>query len=549
MAIPGDVDVVVIGAGAGGLAAAGHLAMAGRRVLVVEQDRHMGGTAHTFQRGGFVFPAGPLSFTVPHYLAGTLRDLGVRTPLPFERDVFQVVRGDLDVVISVPLERVAAQLEAAFPAERQGIRAVTGVLSEVVGALRHLRIGDLVEDDVAGGPQPTPCEVAADTRAAVRGAMPPGGAAPPTTESRLQALEVLRRWEAVPARELIDRHLGDRRLRDLLGSQGATETVMPVVLLAQMWDFMAERGIWYPRDGIGAVGELLAERVVQLGGVVALGRRLARIVIERGRAAGVVLEDGAAVRASAVISGADYRHTMGHLLPADVAAHAAAAEAAAGRPTPPLTSSNFTVFLGVRRDAIDLSAFRGHQLLVKLEEGPPVPWAEKEPRVEDLRRDEIWLCWWSRHQGSGPLAPPGCEALVLKVMAPFVPFAPLDGGGRGRHSPGYYAFKERMADALVAAASEVVPGLSEAVVVREAATPLTYRDWGHRSEGSVAGWSWRAEDGAGGRSRSLVRTAVPGLYVAGLQAFTRLFLGGMGTSLYSGRCAADAVLADVVVGE
>jgi flavin-dependent dehydrogenase len=39
------------------------------------------------------------------------------------------------------------------------------------------------------------------------------------------------------------------------------------------------------------------------------------------------------------------------------------------------------------------------------------------------------------------------------------------------------------------------------------------------------------------------------LYVAGLQAFTRLFLGGMGTSLYSGRCAADAVLADMAVHE
>ena len=86
---------------------------------------------------------------------------------------------------------------------------------------------------------------------------------------------------------------------------------------------------------------------------------------------------------------------------------------------------------------------------------------------------------------------------MLKVMAPFAPFASLDGARSGAARPGYYAFKERMADALVAAASEVVPGLSEAVVVREVATPLTYRDWGHRSEGSVAGWSWRAR----GRSR------------------------------------------------
>lgn len=512
------------------MAAAAHLAIAGRRVLVLEQDRHVGGTAHVFQRSGFVFPAGPLSFTVPDYLAGTLRDLGVRASLRFERDIFQVVRGDLDVIISVPLERVAAQLEAAFPAEREGIRAVTGVLREVIAALRHLHPEDLIEGDVAAG--------------AGAGVV----AAPaPSAGSRHRAFDVLRRWEAVPARQLIDRHLRDQGLRDLLGSQGATETVMPVVLLAQMWDFMAERGIWYPAGGIDAVGDLLAERVVELGGIVTLGRRVARIMIEEGRAAGVVLEDGAVVRAPAIVSGADYRHTMSDLLPADVAAEVAAAEAATDRPRLPLTSSNFTVFIGVRRDSVDLSAFRGHQLLVKLEEGPSIPWAEKQARVEDVRSDELWLCWWSRHGGSVPLAPSGCEALVLKVMAPFAPFALLDGGGRGRHAQGYYIHKERLADALVAAASEIIPGLSEAVVVREVATPLTYRDWGHRSEGSVAGWSWRADDGAGGRSRTLVRTNVPGLYMAGLQAFTRLFLGGMGTSLYSGRCAANAVLADTTV--
>jgi Phytoene dehydrogenase and related proteins len=317
-----------------------------------------------------------------------------------------------------------------------------------------------------------------------------------------------------------------------------------------MWDFMAEWGIWYPLEGIDVVGDLLAQRVRGLDGIVALGRRVDRIMVDRGRVTGVVLADGAVVSAPVVVSGADYCHTMSDLLPPD----AAAAEAGAGAARLPLTPSNFTVFLGVRRESVDLGAFRGHQLLVKLEEGDPVPWVDKQPRAEDFRRDEIWLCWWSRHQGSvhegaankvpARLAPPGHEALVLKVMAPFAPFTPLDGGGRGRHAHDYYTRKERLADALVAAAEEIVPGLSEAVVVREVATPLTYRDWGHRSEGSVAGWSWRAEDAPEARSRSLVQTSVPGLYMAGLQAFTKLFLGGMGTALYSGQCAAEAVLAD-----
>jgi phytoene dehydrogenase-like protein len=213
----------------------------------------------------------------------------------------------------------------------------------------------------------------------------------------------------------------------------------------------------------------------------------------------------------------------------------------------PLTSSSFTIFLGVKRDHVDLSAFRGHHLLVKLKEGIPVPWELKRPDPEDFLQDEIWLDWWSRHDPT--LAPPGCEALIIKVKAPFDMFAPFYGGGRGCHNERYYSMKEEFANALVAAAGNVVPGLPGAVIVREVATPLTYQDWEHRSEGAVAGWSWRFGDYPEPFARSLAITPVRGLLMVGLQSFTRLFYGGIGTALYSGRYAADLVLSGACYGK
>jgi len=55
----------IIGAGIGGLSAAAYLARAGRTVIVLEQDQHLGGTASVFRRSGFTFPTGPQSFTAP----------------------------------------------------------------------------------------------------------------------------------------------------------------------------------------------------------------------------------------------------------------------------------------------------------------------------------------------------------------------------------------------------------------------------------------------------------------------------------------------------
>ncbi len=323
---------------------------------------------------------------------------------------------------------------------------------------------------------------------------------------------------------------------DLLGSQGTGETEMSVVLLAQMWRFMSGVGIWYVKGGIEAISLLLAERLRSFGGEIRPGERVTRIMVQDGAVTGVELAGEKIINAPLVISDADYRETIIELLQQDALPHNWREEVSMMQ----LTSSAFTVFLGVKRELVDLSAFRADHIFVKLKEGKPVPWEMKKPRQEDFLHDEIWLSWWSRHDPA--LAPPGCEALIIKVGAPFEVFAPFSGGGPGRHRERYYSFKEELADALVAAAANILPGLSGAVVLREVATPLTYAYQGHRSEGSLAGWSWRSGSQPKPWARSLAITKVSGLLMVGLYSFTRLFYGGMGTSMYSGKYVSDLVL-------
>ncbi|VVB97321.1 Carotenoid 3,4-desaturase [uncultured archaeon] len=498
-----STDIIIIGAGVGGLSAAAYLAQAGRKVVVLEQEHHIGGTAHVFERGGFVFPTGPKSVTMPAHILDYLCELGVEELPCFARDSFQVRRGAMDVMISAPLHEIKEQLLEFFPGEQDGILTVFNVLEEVMATLDVIKPEDLTI----------------------------------TTESPTLAES----WDAVSAEEFMDSHLHDERLKDLLGSQGTSEPEMSVALLARMWYFMSKKGIWYPGGGICKIPELLAMRVRAFGGEIRLGERVEHIMVHRGTATGVELSGGAKIKSDHVISNADYKETIFDLLPHN--SITANRQEAISRM--PLTSSNFTIFLGVKSERLDLSAIRGHHLIVKLMEGKPVPWELKRPRIEDFLQDEIWLSLWSKHDPG--LAPPGCEALIINVTAPFEHFASLEGSGRCHEQ--YHSMKEKMADALVAAASRVVPGLSRAVVVREVATPLTYKDLGHRSNGSVAGWSWRFGDHSGPMAQSLAITPVRGLLMVGMQSFTSLFYGGMGTALYSGRYAAAIVLSETCVHE
>ncbi|MCX7725333.1 MAG: NAD(P)/FAD-dependent oxidoreductase [Chitinispirillaceae bacterium] len=67
------IDAIVIGSGLGGLTAAAFLAKAGMRVCVLEKHHKIGGYAHSFERGPFIFESGIHS--VPLAQQGFIRHL------------------------------------------------------------------------------------------------------------------------------------------------------------------------------------------------------------------------------------------------------------------------------------------------------------------------------------------------------------------------------------------------------------------------------------------------------------------------------------------
>jgi prolycopene isomerase len=133
-------------------------------------------------------------------------------------------------------------------------------------------------------------------------------------------------------------------------------------------------------------------------------------------------------------------------------------------------------------------------------------------------------------------APPGHSVLAMMSLAPW-DYGDVWGTGGNTEgygeNPEYLRIKEAAADALVARAERLIPGLTESIVVREVGTPLTNYRYGLNPSGSIYG---REQTVANVMDRRSARTTVPNLFLAGAWVAG----GGMSAAIGSGKSAAKA---------
>ncbi len=508
-------DTIIIGAGLGGLTAAAKLVKAGLRVLVLERNPHPGGTAYVYHRKGFTFPMGPLGFTNPALIGGTLKDFGEWDDLKFYRVHYRVRAFNLEIPLSLPFSETKKKLTEHFPSDAQGVAQFFHDV-EAIGSSSACRDSHI---------NPSITKRAGETSAA----------------DYLKGLVI------------------DLRLRRILGSLGTREPYSSLALLAAMWNVMSKDGIWYPEGGmrslcgrlVRAVGgqhkdsKLSDIKKNEEGGrgvgVIRLGAEVRRIRVERGKILGVTLRDGTQIDTGSIISNADYKTTFLKLIdPQMIPTKWYQAVLNAKQ-----TGSIVQVCLGVNPKKADLSSFNeASRLIYKRNPGDfgeeEIPdWDATEVNPETLASQEMEVSLWSRDDSA--LAPNGAAVIVIRTEAVYSHFAKYRFIWRER-LPAYNEYKVKLSRALVREAENLIPGLENAAIVVDVATPLTFEEQGGRSEGAVAGWSWDYKDFHDDRPRELVRTPIKGLYTAGYQAFSALFMGGVPTAIESGKRAAEAVL-------
>jgi phytoene dehydrogenase-like protein len=285
-------DTIIVGAGHNGLACAAYLARAGKRVLVLESRRRVGG-ACTMEE---TFPGVRMSPCA--YLAGLLHPLVVselNLPergfhwTPAVNGLFVPFLDGSSVQLWDDDDKCEEEIRRFAPGDVAGWRAMSDVLRRLRDTLRPAGDGDLWI-----GEPPTRAQI----------------------EERLggdeEGIHVLFDWSMA---EFVEHYLSDERLQIACLGQGVIGTnaspfdagTASIRFHHSSGRLCGMPGMWgYVKGGMGMVSFYFCDAAREAGVVVACGVPVAQIL----PAKGVLLEAGELIAAPVVVSNADPRQTL-----------------------------------------------------------------------------------------------------------------------------------------------------------------------------------------------------------------------------------------------
>jgi prolycopene isomerase len=463
-------DAIVVGGGFGGLCTGALLARAGRRVLLVERHDRVGGYGHSFRRSRYRFDSAvhlvggcaPAGAPGGGLLARLLDALGLqdRTPLLRVDPVYAALYPELALRAPGDLDRFVEAHAERFPASAPGVR---GFVDECLRIRAEL---ELAGEAAAAG---TPAAAA------------------------LERLPTLRRHRRSTLARVLGEHLADPRARAALATlwpyQGLPPSRASFLYFATLLLSYVADGACYCRGTFQTLADQLAAAIEAAGGEVLLRAEVRRILVEGGRARGVVLENGQRIAAPAVVSNADLRQTALELVGRE---HFGARWLERLARLEPSVSA----FVVYGATSLDLrSAGLAHETF----RFPGFDHDESYARA--LEGDPSWLTLTVPTLADPDLAPPGEHLFTLTTLLGYEP------PERWRRD------KERLTDRLLELADGVVPGLRAATTFCEGGTPRTMERYTRNEAGALYGFALSPEQVGPGRPAAAA--PLPGLTLAG----------------------------------
>ena len=308
-----ETDVVIIGAGHNGLTCAAYLAMAGLRVKVVERRKAVGGAAVTEEfHPGFrnSVAAYTVSLLNPQIIADLkLGEHGLRV---VERRAQNFLPSSDGSYLLTGEGRTQASVAKLSARDAVTIDAFSRELEAIADVLRQFVL------------RPPPNLVEGFGIGAIREAINAMGTAGILRKLSLEQQRDLLDLFTRSAGEMLEERFENDLVKALFGFDAIVGNYASpyaagsayVMLHHAFGEVNGKKGVWgHAIGGMGAITQAMARAARGHGAEIETDTGVREVIVEGGRAAGVILDNGTAVRAKYVVSGVNPKLLYTRLVP------------------------------------------------------------------------------------------------------------------------------------------------------------------------------------------------------------------------------------------
>ena len=290
-AVNSEQDVLIVGAGPGGLASALLLAHSGLNVRVVEKTPYIGGRTRIVEHDGFKFDNGPTFFHFPEVIEEIFQAIG--------RDAHE----ELGLIPLDPSYRLvfgkggAIDATCDLDAMTERVRELSGD-KDAEGFKRYITENRMKLDRSRGCLQ-----------------SPWKGASDLLSRRAMSAATVLRPWASVASD--LERLFDDERVRLAMSFQTKYLGMSPfhAPSLFTILAFLEyEHGIFHAKGGLGSITTRMGEIAKEMGVKFELETEVEEVIIDGKTVKGIRTKD-VDYMADKVIMNADFAHAMTTMIP------------------------------------------------------------------------------------------------------------------------------------------------------------------------------------------------------------------------------------------
>ncbi len=337
-------------------------------------------------------------------------------------------------------------------------------------------------------------------------------------ERKTQKFSNIVRLRNVTFQQILNDFFSDDELKGIIAAEWCGRTGLPpsmslfINLAIDMIETLKYGSVYFKGEN-QSFANAFVKGLIKNGGNLVLGRKVEKILIERDKVCGIVLEDGTQLRSKYIVSNVDAKQTFFNLIGEEYLSEGFLKMLNNWK----VSLSAFIVYLGVDIDLKNEEIKEGILWMSQYD-------IEKEYENMDnnFALDDLYISIPSNRDSQ--LAPLGKSCLKIEQLISY------------DYCNNWNECKEEMANKLIKAAEQIIPSLSNHIEVKEIATPLTLERYTLNSEGACFGWAKTIKQSG----FYLLNQKIPiqNLYLAGHWTFPG---HGIPTVAYSGIIAANEI--------